>query len=173
MLDSRHGAEERRVSRVSCDEGTARVVREDRQEGREGRRDEDGVEHDARAAGRARAEGSPRALVEEAEELAALRVALRVLPTIPYNPGASGGSYRESVAWFSGGLLAASCSELSMSLDFQSPVRSQTWSCARRSSQDARDERDEGLGRMTSSPTVQRGASVGPAWLQRGSSTGA
>ncbi len=120
MLDSRHGAEERRVSRVSCDEGTARVVREDRQEGREGRRDEDGVEHDARAAGRARAEGSPRALVEEAEELAALRVALRVLPTIPYNPGASGGSYRESVAWFSGGLLAASCSELSMSLDFQS-----------------------------------------------------
>jgi hypothetical protein len=28
------------------------------------------------------------------------------------------------------------------------------------------DERDEGLGRMTSSPTVQRGSSVAPAWVQ-------
>ena len=53
-----------------------------------------------------------------------------------------------------------------MTQDFQSRVRSQTWSCARRSYQDARDERDEGLGRMTSSPTVQRGSSVAPAWLQ-------
>ena len=47
--------------------------------------------------------------------------------------------------------------------DFQSRVPSEKWSCARRSSQDARDELDEG-------PLADDVIRNGLAWLQRNSS---
>jgi hypothetical protein len=49
---------------------------------------------------------------------------------------------------------------------FQSRVHSEKWLCARRSSRDARNERDEG-------PLADDVIRNGLAWLQRNSSVGA
>jgi hypothetical protein len=54
--------------------------------------------------------------------------------------------------------------------DFQSRVRSEKWSCARRSSRDARDEgplADDVI--RNGLAWLQRNPRVTPAWVQRGS----